>query len=361
MKQIDKRADNYRDRRVKRSLLSARSFFSFFGLAAFIVTCCMVMFIITSGVEMTYDNTKIAAIYTLGNVIFFGLIFSIFDNIRGKITIARPINRILKGTHSIIKGDFSVRIKPLHKKSNKNEFDVLIEDFNKMAQELEGIETFRTDFIANVSHELKTPLAIIQNYATMLQDPDIDEDKKHEYAIIITDASWRLSSLITNILKLSKLENQQIFPQTREYDLSEQICACLIGYESVWEKKSIDIETDIDDSVTITADEELMSLVWNNLFSNAFKFTPEKGKVSVSVKQNDNYITVNISDTGCGMSDEVQTHIFEKFYQGDKSHSAQGNGLGLALVKKVVDITGGEIKVSSEIEKGSSFIVTFHK
>lgn len=361
MKQIDKRADNYRDKRVKRSLLSVRSFFSFFGLAAFIVTCCMVMFIITSGVKMTYENTKDAAIYTLGNVIFFGLLFSIFDNIRGKITIARPINRILKGTRSITKGDFSVRIKPLHKKNIRNEFDVLIEDFNKMAQELEGMETFRTDFIANVSHELKTPLAVIQNYATMIQDPDIEDERKLEYAKIITEASRRLSSLITNILKLSKLENQQIFPNAKEYDLSEQICACLIGYESVWEKKNIDIDTDIDDSVTITADEELMSMVWNNLFSNAFKFTPENGKVSVSVKQDDNKVTVNVSDTGCGMSDDVKSHIFEKFYQGDKSHSVQGNGLGLALVKKVIDIAGGEINVSSEIEKGSIFSVNFYK
>lgn len=361
MRQIDKRADNYRDKRVRRSLLSVRSFFSFFGLAAFIVTCCMVMFIIISDIEMTYENTKDAAIYTLGNVVFFGLLFSMFDNIRGTITIARPINRILTGTRSITKGDFSVRIKPLHKKSIRNEFDVLIEDFNKMAQELEGIETFRTDFIANVSHELKTPLAIIQNYATMLQTPDIEPKKQQEYAIIISEASRRLSSLITNILNLSKLENQQIYPKIQKYDLSEQICACLIGFESVWEKKNIDIETNIDDSVTITADEELMLLVWNNLFSNAFKFTPENGKVSVSVKQDGNKVTAIVSDTGCGMSEDVKAHIFEKFYQGDKSHSAQGNGLGLSLVKKVIDISGGKIKVISEIGKGSSFVLTFYK
>ena len=225
-----------------------------------------------------------------------------------------------------------------------------------MAQELEGIETLRNDFISNVSHELKTPLAVIQNYATILQDPELDEEKKAEYIKSIFDASKRLSTLITNILKLNKLENQQIFPVSAEYDLSEQICQCLLDFESVWENKNINIVTDIDPDIRISADKELMTHVWNNLFSNAFKFTPDNGTVSVSLKQ-DSEIRFTVSDTGCGMNDSVKEHIYEKFYQGDSSHSVNGNGLGLPLVKRVLDIVGGKIEVESKAGEGSTFTV----
>lgn len=360
MKRHDKKTDNYKDRRVNRSLISVSGFFQYFALASFIVTCCLVMFLTLSDAQLHwgFGSVRYAAIYTFGNVIFFGFLFSVFDNIRRKITIARPVNRILKGTSSITKGNFSVRISPIHKKRNRNEFDVLIEDFNKMAEELEGIETFRNDFIANVSHELKTPLAVIQNYATMLQDPEIDDEKKVEYAKIISGASRRLSHLITNILKLNKLENQQIFPNSEKYNLSEQLCCCLLDFETVWEQKNIDIVTNISENVYIDADEELLTLVWNNLFSNALKFTPEGGVVSVSLKQDGNNVIVSVTDTGCGISQDDQQHIFEKFYQCDKSHSVQGNGLGLALVRRVVDIVNGTVNVCSEEGKGSTFVIT---
>lgn len=360
MKQINEKADTYKDKRVKSSFLSFSSFLQFFALASFIVTCCIIMFIKVSEINISIDfaNVRMAALYTFGDVIFFGIVFAVFDNIRHAITIGRPVNRLLKATSCIINGDFSVQVKPIHKK-NKNEFDVLIEDFNKMAQELNGIETLRNDFTVNVSHELKTPLAIIQNYATILQSPDIESDKREEYVKIIADVSGRMSSLITNILNLSKIENQQIFPNTRKYDLSEQLRISLIGFESVWEDKNIEIETDIDDNVMITADEELMMHVWNNLLSNAFKFTSENGTVSVFLKKCAEKVVVTISDTGCGMSEDVICHIFEKFYQGDKSHNAQGNGLGLSIAKKVIDIVGGKIDVVSEIGKGSTFTITF--
>ena len=358
MKHIGKNADNFKDKRIKRSILSVTSFLQYFALSSFIVTCCIIMFITVSGIKIHIDfgNVRMAALYTFGDVLFFGVVFGILDNIKKRITVSRPINRILKGTNSIINGDFSVRIKPIHKRKSKNEFDVLIEDFNKMAQELEGIETFRNDFISNVSHELKTPLAVIQNYATILQDPELDEEKKAEYIKSIFDASKRLSTLITNILKLNKLENQQIFPVSAEYDLSEQICQCLLDFESVWENKNINIVTDIDPDIRISADKELMTHVWNNLFSNAFKFTPDNGTVSVSLKQ-DSEIRFTVSDTGCGMNDSVKEHIYEKFYQGDSSHSVNGNGLGLPLVKRVLDIVGGKIEVESKAGEGSTFTV----
>lgn len=362
MRQINEKADTYKDKRVRHSFISVSSFLQYFALSSFIVTCCIIMFISISGININIDyaNVKMAALYTFGDVLFFGVVFAVFDNIRHTITIGRPINRLLKGTSCIIKGDFSVQVKPIHKKK-KNEFDILIEDFNKMAQELEGIETLRNDFISNVSHELKTPLAVIQNYATILQDSDLDDERKDEYLKSIINASKRLSNLVTNILKLNKLENQQIFPEAVTYDLGEQICSCLLEFESVWEAKRIDIETDIDDDVFVKANEELMLIVWANIFSNAFKFTSEGGKISVYVKNNSDNISVVVSDTGCGMTEDVLSHIFEKFYQADKSHSVKGNGLGLALVKRITDIVGGTIEVESKPDVGSIFTVRLKK
>jgi signal transduction histidine kinase len=219
------------------------------------------------------------------------------------------------------------------------------------------METLRTDFIANVSHELKTPLAVIQNYGTMLQQPNLSEEDRKDYARTVTNASQRLASLITNILKLNKLENQQIFPKKERFDLGEQLCECLLGFENAWEAKNLEIETDMEDGVNVESDPELLSLVWNNLFSNAIKFTEEGGTIGLKLHIENEHAVVEVSDTGCGISPEVGAHIFEKFYQGDTSHATQGNGLGLALVKRVVDIIEGEISVSSELGKGSTFTV----
>ena len=182
-----------------------------------------------------------------------------------------------------------------------------------------------------------------------------------EYAKAITDSSRRMADMMTNILKLNRLENQQIFPQTTEYDLGEQLCECLLRHESVWEERGIAIETDIAENVRVRADAELLSLVWNNLLSNAFKFTEPGGTVSLSLHAAEQHAVVTIRDTGCGMSPEIGAHIFEKFYQGDTSRATQGNGLGLALVKRVVDILQGEISVESAVGRGTAFTVTIRR
>ena len=208
---------------------------------------------------------------------------------------------------------------------------------------------------------MKTPLSVMQNYGTLLQTPNLDEEKRMEYAKGVTDASRRLADMMTNILKLNRLEKQQIYPKTKEYDLGEQLCECLLQYETVWEDKNIELETELAEDVKINTDEELLSLVWNNLFSNAFKFTDDGGKVSVILEATEHYAIVKVKDTGCGMTAEVGAHIFEKFYQGDTSRATQGNGLGLALVKRVVDIMHGEISVESSLGKGSMFTVKFRR
>ena len=236
-------------------------------------------------------------------------------------------------------------------------FNRIIDCFNKMAQELGSVETLRSDFIATVSHEMKTPLAVMQNYGTLLQSPNLSEEKCLEYAKGVKEGARRMADMMTNILKLNRLENQQIYPQAARFDLGEQLCQCLLQFENVWESRQIEIETDIGENIQVNADEELLSHVWNNLFSNAFKFTPPGGKVSVSLTATEHHAIVKVTDTGCGMTPEVGAHIFEKFYQADTSRATQGNGLGLALVKRVVDILQGEIRVESAVGKGSAFTV----
>ncbi len=351
--------------KVRRVLKWLNHYFVFFILVAFVITCCTMLFVrILSdslGVVLTRENISTAAKITFWNVALLSLVFTVVDTIRRKLTVERPVKRITDAAEKIIKGDFSVRVKTQNKVGTDETFNRIIDCFNKMAEELGGVETLRTDFIANVSHEMKTPLAVMQNYGTLLQTPGLSEEKRLEYAKGVTEGARRMADMMTNILKLNRLENQQIYPEVREYDLSEQLCQCLLVYENVWEKKEIDIETDIAEDVTVKADAELLSHVWNNLFSNAFKFTPSGGKVTVSLTATDRHAIVKVTDTGCGMTAEVGAHIFEKFYQGDTSHCAQGNGLGLALVKRVVDIMQGEIGVESTVGKGSTFTVKIRR
>lgn len=341
------------------------NFFIFFLLAAFVTTCCIMLFVNalqgSIGYEFTQEEITVAAKVTMLNVILLSVGMAVIDYVRRKLTVERPVKRITEATAKMMQGDFSVRINPMAKFATDDSFNEIIDCFNTMASELSGVETLRTDFIANVSHEMKTPLAVMQNYGTLLQAPDLPEEKRIEYAKAITDASRRLADMMTNILKLNRLENQQIYPNLTTFDLGEQLCESLLGYESTWERKNIEIETDIAEDVKVEADAELLSLVWNNLFSNAFKFTDECGKVTLTLTADENWATVKITDTGCGMSAEVGAHIFEKFYQGDTSHATQGNGLGLALVKRVVDIMQGEIGVESAVGVGTTFTVRIRR
>lgn len=337
----------------------------FFLIVAFLVTCSTILFVSmlsdTLHVELTRDNLNAAAKLTFANVIILSILFTGIDILRRKLTTERITKHITESAKKIVQGDFSVRISPVNPLGVDKSYNEIIDCFNIMAEELSSVETLRTDFIANVSHEMKTPLAVMQNYGTLLQAPDLDEEKRMEYAKGITNGSRRLADMMTNILKLNRLETQQIYPKKEEYDLGEQLCECLLGYETVWEKKNIEIETDIAGGVTVNTDSELLSLVWNNLFSNAFKFTPKGGRVSVTLEAAGYYAVIRVADTGCGMTSEVGSHIFDKFYQGDTSHVTQGNGLGLALVKRVVDILHGEINVESSPGTGSTFTVKFRR
>jgi signal transduction histidine kinase len=225
----------------------------------------------------------------------------------------------------------------------------------KTIKELQSVEMLRNDFIASVSHELKTPLSVIQNYSQLLQTPKLNETDRHEYAKTINTASQKLTDLITNILKLNKLENQEITPKKEKFNLSEQLRECVLIYESVIENKNITLDIDIADDIFVVGDSELLSIVWNNLLANAIKFT--KDKITISLQDN----IIMVADNGIGINKADGKHIFDKFYQADKTHSGSGNGLGLSLVKKVIDIVGASIYVESEPAKGSKFVVKLTK
>ena len=269
----------------------------------------------------------------------------------------RPMRRLSQAMKAVAEGDFSVSVKPLHPQDKMDYMDIMYEDFNRMVQELSSIETMKNDFIANVSHEIKTPLAVIESYAAALQKGELDETQRREYAGVIVSASRNLSTLVSNILKLNKLENQEIVPTAKEYDLTRQLSDCALAYETAWEDKQIEFDAQLEERVMICADESMLEMVFNNLIANAIKFTEPGGMVVLRQRVLEDAVEVSVSDTGCGMDEETMRHIFDKFYQGDTSHSGEGNGLGLALARRVLEITGGSIRVTSTLGEGSEFVV----
>lgn len=298
---------------------------------------------------------------TIVPMVYWGIVavgLTLFTRKKMRSTYEEPLHKMAEATRKVSEGDFSVYVPTIHTADKLDYLDVMILDFNKMVEELGSIETLKTDFVSNVSHEMKTPIALIKNYAELLSVDRIEDGQRKEYARSVETAATRLSELISNILKLNKLENQKIMPELENYNICRQLCECILQFEDVWDEKEIELETKIEDVAMVKADASLMELVWNNLIGNALKFTEPGGSVTVSQILDADCIRITVSDTGCGMSRESMNHIFDKFYQGDTSHSREGNGLGLALVKRVLELMDGDIQVVSEEGKGSTFTVT---
>lgn len=270
-----------------------------------------------------------------------------------------PIDKMSEAMKKVAAGDFSVHIDTDRRKCRIKNIETMNTNFNKMVDGLNSTEMLKTDFITNVSHELKTPLAAIEGYASLLSATKLTEEQC-VYASNIMQSASRLTTLTGNILRLSKLDNQQLALKASCFSLDEQIRQAILMQEKSWSDKELDIEPDLD-PVSYTGYEELMEHVWSNLISNAIKFTPKNGTIEFSLHENDEAITAVVKDTGIGMSEFEQQHVFDKFYQAETNHSHEGNGLGLPLVKKIVSMHGGTVSIESAPNEGAAFIVTLPK
>ncbi|MBQ2581830.1 MAG: HAMP domain-containing histidine kinase [Ruminococcus sp.] len=279
------------------------------------------------------------------------VIGTIITSFVGK-TILKPLHEISRATSEVARGNFKVRVRV----PDDIEYGMLANNFNKMAVQLSEIETLRGDFISSVSHEFKTPLASIQGFAKLLQDDTISEDDRREYTQVIIDETSRLAKLSTNILKLTKLENQKTIGKKSKFLLDEQIRKIIVMLEPEWSKKNIDLDIDLEE-ITYIGNEELMAQIWQNIINNAIKFTGVDGNIGVKLYRSEQCIVVKISDDGPCIPDEKRTKIFEKFYQGDHSRSTDGNGLGLALVQRVVELCNGSVWVENTHPTGVCFTV----
>lgn len=266
--------------------------------------------------------------------------------------LSRTIKELEDATEKVAKGDFKIQVEL----TGNEDIDSYIQNFNKMVHALGGIETLKENFISDVSHEIKTPIAVIQSYSKALRHTDLDEKTRARYEKVLDDNIKKLSNLTTNVLNLSRLENQDISLSKSEFSLDEQLRQCILSFEPQWTKKHIDLQLDLPNT-TYYGYADLINQIWQNLISNAIKFTGEKGKIAVSIEKQNDYIVVSVSDNGIGIPEEAIDKIFEKFYQCDTSHSKEGNGLGLALVKRIVHICGGEITASSKPDCGATFVV----
>lgn len=313
------------------------------------------------GLIIGVNTLKLSNVAQTMAIIFYWIVIAVFVTLWISLQMRKiyevPMRQMAEATDKVANGDFSVYIPPLHTPEKLDYLDVMIMDFNKMVEELGSIETLKTDFFSNVSHEIKTPIAVVQNSAEMLKNTNLSLEEQQMYVDTIIQSSKKLSSLITNILKLNKLEKQNIQPVMEEYNLCEQLCQCSLQFENIWEEKEITFDAELEDKVMIHADESLLELVWTNLLSNAMKFTENGGTVRLIQTSTEKEVVVSVSDTGCGMSQETMKHIFDKFYQGDTSHSVSGNGLGLALALRIVQMAEGSIQVESQPGKGSTFTV----
>jgi signal transduction histidine kinase len=327
--------------------------FAIMSAAAFtMLTAAVILY--NTGFLSGFEGTSISPILIMLILsILIGTTISIFVGRK----ILDPIAQFSNASMEVAKGNFDVK---LPENQRIKEIRDVSHNFNLMVQELGSIETLRKDFMVNVSHEFKTPIAAIEGYAMLLQDKDLSEVEHDEYIKMIIDSSRRLSALSRNILKLSKLENQEMVVDKTVYSLDEQLRQALLTLEPEWTKKEIELEIDLP-KVKFLGNKDLLMQVWINLLDNAIKFSREHGTIGVRLSEEKSRIIIEISDSGIGMTENIKNHIFEKFYQGNSARSSGGNGLGLSLVKRIIDLCSGEINVISEPQMGSTFIVALPK
>lgn len=300
---------------------------------------------------LIHDSMK-ELIFLLSGVVSV-IVGTIFSRVAGK----RPLSYIFAindAAKEVVKGNFDVQ---LDENTPVAELSSMAHNFNVMVKELANTEIFRKDFIENVSHEFKTPLSAIEGYAMLLQKKSLSEEKRTEYTERILLNTRRLSSLTGNILLLARLENQDIAIKKESYSLDEQLREAILLFETQWTTKELDLDIDLC-SADYSGNKELLMQVWQNIIGNAIKFVSPHGKVQILLKREQKNYKVSIADNGIGMDDETKKRVYEKFYQADSSRTGAGNGLGLTLAKRIVDLHNGTIEVSSKAGEGTVFTVT---
>lgn len=320
-----------------------------------IITVSMVLSFIINYYLLRLEFNPITGALTSTYFIAFssvivGMVISSYTSKR----ILSPIMKINDATKKVAKGDFTVR---LEENSVANEIREISQNFNIMVKELSNTETLQNDFVSNVSHEFKTPLAAIEGFTMLLQDDSLSREEQKKYINKILENTHRLTNLTQSILSLSRLENQEIVMQKEHFQLDEQIRYVLLDYQDRWEEKNINIDLYLDD-IVFFGNKGLLAQVWSNLIDNAIKFSSINGTLSIRCNVVEKNVVVAVTDSGLGMTKEIKKHAFEKFFQGEHSHNGKGNGLGLALVKRIVTLCGGKVYIESEIDKGTTVTVT---
>ena len=315
------------------------------------------MFLLLVRLIREFDDRYSIAILGLGNLLFTSIVSTALIYFVKSRVYSNKIKEICKVSNMVADGNFNVRISQNFEKP-KSDMDYLVSNFNKMLVEISSLENMKNDFIADISHEIKTPLSNIQGYVELLQNPNINKKEKSEYIHILNKTVRDLSSLVDNVLKLNRIENQGIVTK-ESFSLDEQIRCAVLDFEEKFEEKSINLNVELEE-IVINTDKAYLSLVWSNLISNAIKFTDFGGNVSIKLEKKGKRVIVTVKDDGCGMSPQTEKRIFEKFYQGESSHCVEGNGLGLALVKKILNLLNGHIRVKTKLNKGSEFEVVLY-
>ena len=348
-----------KEKTSRMSLTLAVSFFVFAILLAAIALTALGLFLLTmGGVTLDVDGQL-----QLGLIILFmslislilGMVIAFFTS---RIPL-KPVNEIINKMNRLAAGDFKTRLKFGNVLSSHSAIKELTTSFNTMAEELENTELLRNDFINNFSHEFKTPIVSITGLANLLESGELTEEQRIQYAHAIKEESVRLSSMANNVLNLTKVESQKILTNVSKFNLSEQVRSAVLLLEEKWTAKNIDLQLDFDEFI-IEANEEMLKQVWINLIDNAIKFVQNDGTVQIEVFEQGDALCVKVRNTGSEIPLEKQERIFSKFYQADESHATQGNGIGLAIVKSIVDLHHGTIGVNSE-EGVTEFTVVLPK
>ncbi len=331
-----------REQRGALTALFSAIIFLILTVTIFIVAIVIVILVRTGTLHLSFHSGLPAVLFTaglaIGSIVMGTIVGSFIDR-----APLRVLNKTINGINRLAKGDYETRIKV----SDPPMFLALAERFTTLAAELQNTEMLRSDFVNNFSHEFKTPIVSIQGFAKLLQKGNLTPEQQREYLDIIVTESGRLADMATNVLSLTRVENQEILTDVTSFNLSEQLRNCVLLLEKKWTAKNLDMAIDLEE-YNIRASEDLLKEVWINLLDNAIKFSPQSGEIMVQIQPGEGTLTVSITNYGPDIPPEDQKRIFNKFYQGDTSHSGEGTGVGLAVAKRVIDLHQGSIQVSSD-------------